>query len=55
MHHGAEADGGQRLNLAVVLLLNILAELSVAVLESVPYSLGRVGPETIYQLVFPLV
>ena len=55
VHHGAEADGGQRLNLAVVLLLHILAELSIAVLESVPYGLGRVGPETIYQLVFPLV
>ena len=55
VHHSTEADGGKSLNLAVVLLLNILAELGVAVLKSVPYSLCRVGPETVYQLILPLV
>ena len=44
VHHGAEADGGKRLDLAVVLLLHILAQLGIAVLQSIPDSLGRVGP-----------
>ena len=55
VHHGAEADGCQGLDLAVVLLLYVLAQFGIAVLQTVPYSLGRVGPQTIYQLVFPLV
>ena len=55
VHHGRETDGGQRLYLAVVLLLHILAQFSVAVLQTVPYGLGGVSPKSVYQLVFPLV
>ena len=44
VHHSTEADGSEGFDLAVVLLLYILAQFGVAVLKSVPDSLGRVGP-----------
>ena len=55
VHHGREADSRQRLYFAVVLLLNILAQVGIAVLQTVPYSFGRVGPQAVNELVFPLV
>ena len=55
VHHGREADGGQGLNLAVILTVHVLAQVSVAVLQAVPDGLGGVGPQTVYQLVLPLV
>ena len=55
VHHGREADGGQCLNLAVVLLHHVLAQVGVAVLQAVPDGFGRVGPQTVDELVLPLV
>ena len=55
MHHGREADGGEDLNLAVILCKNVLAEFGVAILQSVPYSLYAIGPQSVNELVFPLV
>jgi hypothetical protein len=55
VHHSGETNGGEGLDFTVVLLLDVLAEVGIAVLKTVPNGLGRVGPETVYQLIFPLV
>ena len=55
VHHGREADTGEGFDFAVVLLLNILAEVGIAVLQSLPDILDSVGPQTVNELVFPLV
>ena len=55
VHHSREADGGQTLNLAVVLFLHVFAQLGIAVLQAIPDGLGAVGPESVDELVLPLV
>ena len=55
MHHGAHADGGQLFDFAVVLSLHVLAKVGIAVLQSVPDSFDAVGPESVDELVLPLV
>ena len=47
VHHGREANGCQCLYLAVVLLANILAQVCIAVLQSVPDGINAIGPETV--------
>ena len=55
VHHGADADGRQTLDLHVVVGAHVVAQTCVAVLEAIPDGLGAVGPEPVDELVFPLV
>ena len=55
VHHGREAYGGENLYIAVVLGKHFLAQVGIAVLESIPYSFHAIRPKTIDKLVFPLV
>ena len=55
MHHRAEADGAEALDLHVVLLADVGAEVGVALLEAEPDELLAVGPQAVHELVFPLV
>ena len=55
VHHCREADGGQRLYLAVVLALYVLAQLCITVLQAIPDGFCGVRPEAVYELVLPLV
>ena len=53
MHHCTYADSRKILDLDIVLLADIVAQVSVAILETIPNSLDAVCPETINELVFP--
>ncbi len=55
VHHGADADGGEMLDLDVVAGLHVGAEGGVAVLQAEPEGFLAVGPETVHELVFPLM
>ena len=54
VHHRRNTDGSQLLDFAVVLSLHVLAEVSVAILQTFPDGVDAVSPEAINQLVFPL-
>ena len=53
VHHGRDTDTSQNLEFRIVLLEHILAEISIAVLQTIPDGLGAIGPESVDQLVFP--
>ena len=55
VHHRADADGAEALDLHVVLLADVGAEVGVALLEAEPDEFLAVGPEAVHELVFPLV
>ena len=55
VHHGADADGGEMLDLHVIALADIVAQVSVAVLQAEPDGFVAVGPKAVHELVFPLV
>ena len=55
MHHGREANSCQRLNLTVVLLEDILAQIGIAILKTIPDGLHRVCPKSVDELVLPLM
>jgi len=55
VHHGAEADGGQIGQLGVVFLLNVLLKLSIGVLKTCPDVVDGIGPDAVFQTVFPVV
>ena len=55
VHHGTDSDGSQVMDLYAVFLENILAQVGIAVLQSSPDCLQTVCPQSVYQLVFPLV
>ncbi len=55
VHHRADADSGKRGDLHAIFLLHVLAEVAVAVLNAKPDSFQTVGPEIVYQLIFPFV
>ena len=55
MHHSADSYRSQCFDFSVILLLDIFAKVTVAILNAKPYSLDAVGPKTVDKLVFPLV
>ena len=55
VHHRADADGREVLDLHVILLADVGTEVGVALLEAEPDDLLAVGPETVHELVLPLV
>ena len=55
MHHGTETNGTQHLDVAVIFLLDVLSQVGVAVLQTIPNGFGRIGPQAVNQLVFPCV
>ena len=54
VHHCRNTDGSQLLDFAIVLCLHVLAEVSVAILQTFPDGFDAVSPQAINQLVFPL-
>ena len=55
MHHRTDTDGCENLYLCVVFLKYLFTEVCVTVLQTEPDSLNAVGPQSINQLVFPVV
>ena len=55
VHHRADADGGQVLDLHVVALAHVGAEVGIALLQAEPDHLLAVGPQAVHELVLPLV
>ena len=55
VHHGTETNCGQTFNLDLILFKNILAEVSIAILKTIPDSLDAICPQSVNQLVFPSV
>ena len=55
VHHGAEADGSQTLDFAVILFHHVLTQLGITVLQTIPDSFNAVGPQSVNELVLPLV
>ena len=55
VHHGTDAERGQRGDFLAIPLLHVLAERGIAVLEPLPYGIEAVGPEAVFQLVLPRV
>ena len=55
VHHGRETDGSKSFYLTVILFHHILAEVGIAVLQTIPYSLSTIGPKSVNELVLPLV
>ena len=55
VHHRTETDGGKGFYLAVILVENVLAEVGVAVLKAIPDGFHTIGPDTVYELVLPLM
>ena len=55
MHHGADADGGQRPYFRAILPLDIRAQIGVAILQSGPDGIDAVSPQSVHELVFPFV
>ena len=53
MHHCADADCGKTMNFRIVFLLHILKKIRIASLQSLPDILQRIGPNSIFQPVFP--
>ena len=53
MHHCADADCGKAMNFRIVFLLHILKKIRIASLQSLPDILQRIGPNSIFQPVFP--
>ena len=55
MHHGADADGRQPADWDTVLPLHILRQIAVAIRQSLPDILLRIGPDAVVQPVLPLM
>ena len=53
MHHSTYANCSQVLNLYLVLLEHVLAQVSVAVLQTEPDALHAVCPQPVYKLILP--
>ena len=53
VHHGTDTDGCQVFYFDAVLAFYVCAKISIAVLYSSPDGFNAVGPESVYQLVFP--
>ena len=55
VHHGTDADGGKLLDFAIILSLDVAAKVCIAILNAVPDGFSAIGPESIDELVLPLV
>ena len=53
VHHGTDTDGCQVFYFDAVLAFYVCAKISIAVLYSSPDGFNAVGPESVFQLVFP--
>src|SRR6266498_75724 len=55
MHHGAETNGANILERHVVLLQNLVTEISIAFLQTGPNIFETVRPDSVFVSVFPLI
>ena len=55
MHHGGEAHGSDACKFHMVLFLDVLLEVGVGVLQASPHFVEGVRPDSIIQVVLPVV
>ena len=55
VHHCTDSDGSQGFDFDLILFEYILAQVSIAILQTIPDSLGGIGPEAVDKLVLPCV
>jgi len=55
VHHGADADAADRMQVLAVLALYILCQLCVGVLDAGPDILQRISPDAVCQAVLPVM
>ena len=55
MHHGADTDACEDFYFCIILFEYVCTQVGVAVLKSIPYSLYAVCPQSVHELVFPVV
>jgi hypothetical protein len=55
MHHGAEADGADGPERDIVLLKNLIPEISIAILQACPNIFETVSPDAVFVAVFPFM
>ena len=55
MHHGAYAYRSEALDFGSVVAGHIGAQIGIAVLQTVPYVVDAVGPQSVNEAVFPLM
>ena len=55
VHHGTETDACQRGYFHSIFCLYIFCHITVAVLQTIPDCIQTVRPDSVYQLIFPLV
>ena len=55
VHHGADTDACEDFYFCNILFEYVCTQVGVAVLKSIPYSLYAVCPQSVHELVFPVV
>ena len=55
VHHGTDTDGGKLFQLHAILSVYVLAQVTVAILQSTPDVVDAVSPQAVNQLVLPTV